>query len=515
MNEKKLSFAAVALSVSLAHSAFAQDATGGLASHGAVEIAVQNNPSLHIALLQETQAGYAVTAENALYDPIFDANGSVAHNRSPSLRGTDGTIVSTSDVVNLGASLTKTFATGTSVQAAVSGQRRVSASPPINNVGGTNAVGPAYSLVGQLTLTQPFLRGYGNALGLASLRVARFNRTAATLAAQQTGSQVLHDVLGAYWELWYASEVVRIDEASRDLAKALQNQADEQVKSGTLANVDALPYRTQTAQQEGLLDSANTDVRQKGISLALAIGRDAPAGSELKSVDTPPEVATEDLGERAVDEALAASYELKQLQLQLQIAQDQAKIAGDSLRPQLNLQAVVSAQGLGNRQVPPAFEQFGRMEAVSASVGLTFETPVTDTRRSAQVESALIGVHLAEKQIENLRLQLKSNLRSALAQHSAAARRLELALVTEKVAQDQADGVQGKFQAGTALAIEVQKASNDYQGAQLNVRRARVDLVESEIELLHQRGKLLDRYADVLKSYKPTALILKGANEPM
>jgi outer membrane protein TolC len=153
------------------------------------------------------------------------------------------------------------------------------------------------------------------------------------------------------------------------------------------------------------------------------------------------------------------------------------------------------------------------MEAVSAQVGLTFETPVTDTRRSAQVEQALLGVHIAQKQIEAARQQLRTDVESALAATSAAKRRLELALVTEKVAHDQAEGQRGKFLAGTALAIEVQQADDAHRQAQLRVQRARVDLVEGELNLLHLRGKLLERYADVLKSYQPTAQILKDAND--
>jgi outer membrane protein len=499
----------------VAQEASAQDAAGTLTSRAAVEIAVQNNPNLHVALLQILQARYSVSAEGALYDAIFDANASINHDLSPSLRGTDGTLVSTTDSINLGAQLTKTFSFGTVVQAGLTAQRLVRVSPPVGTVGGTTAVGPAYALNGTLSLTQPFLRGAGNGVGQASLRQARLNRTATTLAAQQAGSQVLHDVLTAYWELWYSAETVRIDQASRDLAKTLQEQADQQVRSGTLANVDALIYRTQVAQQEGNLVAAATDVRQRALTLALDIGQAEREGPDLSSADTPPDSSPDDIGERAVDEALAASYELKQLETQLKIAQDQASIAGDALRPQLNMNATLSSQGLGNREIPPAFDQFGRLQAWGAQVGLTFETPVTDTRRSAQVQGALIGAHIAEKQIEAARQQLRIDVRSALARRDAAKQRLELALITEKVAHDQADGQRGKFLAGTALAIEVQQADNSYQQAQLSTQRARVDVVEGDLDLLHLRGKLLERYADVLKSYKPTALILKGAEDPL
>lgn len=507
--------AALALCSALTRPVHAQDSSGGLTTQAAVEIAVKNNPNLHIALLQQEQARYSVLAEQALYDPVFNANASYAHNGSPTLRGTDGTVVTVSDITVLGAGLFKTFSTGTTVGASVTGQRRVSRSPPIGNVGGDTATGPAYSLIGTLTLSQPFLRGAWNTVGLASLRVARLNQTAAQLSALQTGSQILHDVLIDYWELWYSGEAVKIIEASRDLAKTLEEQAKEQVKSGTLANVDALPFATQLAEQEESMVQQLTDRRQRALALAQAIGRAERTGPDLMSSETPPDVEVDDRNTQAVEDALAASYELKQLQAQLEVAQYQAKIAGDALRPSLNLDASLSAQGLGNRAVSPAFEQFGKMDAVSAQVGLTFETPVTSARRSAQIQNALLTAHITEKQMESARQQLRTDVHSAIARRNAAKNRYELAQVTERVAGQLADGQRGKFLAGTALAIEVQKADDSHRQAQLRVTRARVDLIEGELDLLHLRGKLLERYADVLKQLKPTALMLNDAREPM
>src|SRR4051812_24898901 len=95
--------AALVACLALSRPAPAQEAVTDLTTQGAVELAVRNNPSLHIALLQQQQALYAVQAEEALYVPVFNANASYAHNGSPTLRGTDGTIVSVSDIAILGA----------------------------------------------------------------------------------------------------------------------------------------------------------------------------------------------------------------------------------------------------------------------------------------------------------------------------------------------------------------------------------------------------------------------------
>ena len=493
----------------------AQGATGLLTSQQAVELAVQHNPDLHIALLRESQARYEVTAEEALFVPVFSATAGFTHTRSPSLRGTNGTLVSTTNLYDLGVGLTKSFATGTFVQATVTGNRRTSLSPPVNNIGGENAVGPAYSLTGKLALTQPLLRGYGSTLGLASLRMARLNRTAELLAAQQFGSQLLHDVLTQYWELWFSTQAVRIKEASRDLAKQLQTQAEEQVKSGVLAKVDALPYYTQLAsQEEGVVNQA-LDAQNGSIALDQALGQADRVGPDLTPAEDPPDGTSDDTIEHALDDALAASYSIKQLQTQLQVAQEQAKIAGDSLRPRLDADAYVQAQGLGNRAVSPAFEQFGGLEAVSAHVGLTFETPLTDTRRSAQIQSALLGAHIAEKQIESARQALRAQVRTALLQRNAAKLSLAVALQTDQVASQQAEGQKGKFLAGTAVAADVKQAEDAHQQAQLSVERARVNIVRGELDLLHLRGKLLARYADVLRKVTPNVLTLDDAREPM
>ena len=517
MNEsKKIALTLGLLSASLlsAEPALAQGPTGVLTSQQAVELALQHNPDLHIALLREAQARFDVTAEEALYVPIFSASGGFTHTRSPSLRGTDGTLISTTNSYDLGVGLSKSFATGGLVSATLTGNRRTSESPPVGNIGGTNAVGPAYSLTGKLALTQPLLRGAGSTLGLASLRIARLNRTAEVLAAQQFGSQMLHDILTSYWELWYSTQAVRIKEASRDLAKQLQTQAEEQVKSGVLANVDALPYYTQLAsQEEGVVNQA-LEAQNGSIALDQALGQADRTGPDLTPVDNPPDVTVDD-GEHAMDDALAASYNIKQLQAQLQVVQEQAKIAGDSLRPRLDADAYLQAQGLGNHEVSPAFDQFGRMEAVSAHVGLTFETPLTDTRRSAQIESALLSAHIAEKQIESARQALRAQVRTALLRRNAAKLSLEVALRTEKVASQQAEGQKGKFLAGTAVAADVKQAEDAHQQAQLSVERARVNMVEGELDLLHLRGKLLARYADVLKKITPNVLTLDDAREPM
>jgi outer membrane protein len=337
-------------------------------------------------------------------------------------------------------------------------------------------------------------------VGQASLRQARLSLTADQLAAQAAASALLSQVVSAYWELWYSTEAVHINEASRELSRVQQEQARQQVESGALAPASALPYATQLAELEEAVLAARTDVRQRELSLAQLLGQSSSVGDSLAATDGP-QVPQEDEPAlpSAVNDALRTSYARKQLQTQLAIVKDQLKIAGDPLRPRLDLDAYVQAQGLGNQRVPPAFQQFGQMDAVSAHVGLTFEMPLTDTRRSSQIQAAQLAAHVAEKQLQENELALKSSVASAIAQRRAAREKLGLAGQTEKIARAQAEAERARFLAGGSIAITVQQAEDSYRQAQLRVQRARVDLVLADIALAELRGQLLTRYADAVQ----------------
>jgi len=508
MNSRYFAVCLSSVWLSLSASAFAQEPSS-LSERQAVVAAVAQNPTLHVALLRAQQSRYNLSAEQALYDPVLDANAGYTHLRTPSLvsrtvANDDGTMtvvpdtrVTGSDVFDVGAGITKPFAYGTVVGASVSGQRSSRASLEQAALFGAN--GPGYSIAARLSATQPLLRGFGTDLGLASLRQAKLTLSANQLAAQDAASQLLSQVVNAYWELWYATETVRINEASRELARVQQEQAKQQVDSGALAPASALPYATQVAELEETVLAAQTQVRQRELALWQLLGKPSGEGVSLRAADAPDLPRVDELSESsAVQDALKNSYVRRQLQTQLAIVKDQLKITGDPLRPRLDVDAYVQAQGLGNTRVPPAFEQFGKLDAVSAHVGLTFEMPLTDTRRSSQIQAAQLAAHVAEKQIEANELEIRSSVALAIAQRRAAHDKLELSTQTEKVAGQQAEAERARFLAGGSIAITGQQAEDAYRQAQLRVQRARVDLVLAELALLEIRGQLLARYSDAV-----------------
>jgi outer membrane protein TolC len=210
------------LALTLAPPLLAQTPDGAsraLTEQDAVATAVVKNPSLHVALLRASQSRLDVTAEDALYTPIFDASAGYTRARTPSLSGTDDVRFGTNDIVDLGVGLRKPFATGTIVSASLAGQRALRSSSVTQlldeNGSATTALacaaagtvcrdsvldvssGPGYSLVGRLSVTQPLLRGFGSELGRSSLRQAKLNLAASELALVSSRDRVLGGLVRA------------------------------------------------------------------------------------------------------------------------------------------------------------------------------------------------------------------------------------------------------------------------------------------------------------------------------
>jgi outer membrane protein TolC len=489
-----------------APAAKATAASEGLSELEAVQVLVEHNPNLHVALLQEARARASVRAEESLYVPVLSANAGVTQSRTASATR-DGTSFSKDNTVDVGVGVSQTLPYGTAFGLDVTGQRNIrwlSRNSQDALTVGSRINGPTYSGAAQLWISQPFLRGAGKDIGEAGLRQARLNRTAAVLDAQQTASELLQNALVDYWELWYKDESVRISEAARDLAREQERQALEQVASGAIAKSESLPYRTRHAEQKEAVVSATTDRLASAITLAAALGQPERGGSELRaSGPLPAEVEPTPSAARAIDEALSNSFQLKQLEVQMALATDQARIAGDSLRPRLNAEAYLQAQGRGYREVPPVFEQIGKLQGFSAHVGLTFETPLSDTRREAQIQNAKLAVHVGGKQIEATRQQLRAQVMASIANREAALSKLKYAQITERIAREQTEAERARFAAGASIALEVRQAEDSWSAAQLRLQRSKVDLVEADVKLLHLRGRLLDRYTAVLERLRP------------
>jgi outer membrane protein len=456
-----------------------------------VQRAVASNPGLRASLLEVERARLSVESEDARYTPSLIIDAGLTRSETPSLTST-GTRVAAGTTAQAGVAARKTFAFGTDLTLRLgSAFQRRDSGPVLEGFPPQPALGPGYGLNARLTLAQPLLRGAGRDVGEAALRAARLQRTAAELSRDRVASELLRDVLSAYWELWYASASLAIEERSRALSEQQRNEARARADTGSLAPASVLTFETALATRQESVLAARTDVERKRATLRQRIGDRAGALADpsADALPSPPEPRSD-----AHDAALDRSALVRERAAAVTLADTQARTASDPLRSRLDLEAYVQADGLGNDDVGEAAEGAVTGQAVSAHVGLVYETPFTSTRRNAEAARARIAVDTARAQLDEAKLAVASEIDVALAERKSGAERLALAEHTVEIAREQLKAEQARLATGASTPLTVVEAEEDLRSAELRVARARADLMQSSLTIDHLTGNLLARH---------------------
>jgi len=463
----------------------------------AVSTALRHNTTLRTALLQLSRARMSERSLEHRDDLLFTADAGFTHSENPILVS-DGVLTSLSDNAQAGVGLRKHLPWGTDLSLRLGSSVQHSNTDAIfaGATGMSRSLGPGYGLSARLTLAQPLMRGFGREVNDAALAGARADRTSAERARDRVASEQLRDVLTAYWNLWVADAALRIQEQSYELARRQRDQALARVRTGSLAGAASLAFETRLAVRAEDVLAARTELDRRRAELRQRLGLSARERIAERLQDDPPlpQPPPPDAQERA----LSASTPVREREAAIAAAELQARTAADPLRPRLDLEAYVQADGLGNQDVGAAAERLGTLGAVSAHVGVTYEMPFTGVRRQSEAARAALAVEVARSQLQELQQSLSAQVETALSQLSAGRERLLLAQQTEAIASNQLTAEQARLSAGASTELQVAQAEDDLRAARLRITRAKADLRVTAIGLQYLTGSLLTQYADEL-----------------
>ncbi|MFO0570647.1 MAG: TolC family protein [Polyangiaceae bacterium] len=456
----------------------------------AVREALAKNPNREASEIAVERARQNILVEEARYPYVFQADAGYTRSKVPRLGAGDTVSSSTSRTYTVGSALRRTFPFGTTAEVRLQGERFENESSAGGLAGGTST---GYGVSGRASVTHPLLRGAGTRVGEAELRTARVEKQASEKARDRQKSELVRDVVMAYWELWYADEATRIQRSALTLAKRQEADAKAKVAQGASAESDVLTFTSRVAELEESVVTADLGQRQRALELGRLMGSPDP-DRDLVTIASGPPAAGASATRADVEKALGStSVELAELEAQVRVARSRAEVAGESTRPRLDVEGYLESQGVSER-IPRAATRAGQMSWVTAHVGLVFELPLDDSRRNAEKRAALLSVRAAEQNLRAARDRITSEATLAVTNEKAASERVRLAERTLAVAEKAHAAEKARFELGQSLPIQVQQAEDDLRRAKLRVARARVDLVEEQTAVLHLAGRLLAEY---------------------
>lgn len=464
-----------------------------LGSRSVVTLALEQSATLEQAQLGSERANWLVHAEENRYQFILGADATYAQATNPRLQANNQLVSNTARSFNFGVGLSRTFSTGTFGEFRLEGERFANefsggfVNPILNQASG-------FGSRLRFTLRQPFLRGSGTQLGEVELHAAEANQKQMASTRDRTRSALVRDVLGAYYELWYADQALRIEFDARELAQFQESEALDNVRRGALAPADALTLSSRVAELDESVLSAEATRSTRLLELGRIVGGNLPDIHETAPLALDEPEARPLPTKAELKAALAQdSLELAELSAQVAAAKVRAEVAGDALRPRLDAEGSLSSYGLGDN-VGSAIERTGQFGWVTGQIGVTLELPLGDSRREATRAQALLDVRVAEANLRAAELELRARIETAELNARVAERRLTLAQKSREIAGDSRSAAEARFRLGAAIALQVREAEDTFRRAQLREARAKVDYVLKQLELEHVTGKLNTRY---------------------
>jgi len=329
-------------------------------------------------------------------------------------------------------------------------------------------------------------------LAMNVIDVAARRRYAAARAgievSQQERRRTENDVAAAVAALYVAvgRGSARIDEirADVDLFEKLRQLAADQKQAGIGTRLDTTRAEVQLARQQQSLLVATNERDLARLALLRAIGADLGAGIVLTDdwTKAAPPVP-------ALDQALAAAREsrpeLTLLAQQIRAAELNAEAARAERLP------TVGAQAQGT-------ESGNRVSDVlwSRTIGVAVNVPIFTGRRIearvAEAQAQREQLVLQQKETER---QVEQEVRRALLAMENARSRVELAVKSVQLAQDELEQASDRFKAGVASSIEVDNAQTSLAAARDTRIDALADEAQARFDLARATGQIRTLFA--------------------
>ena len=362
-----------------------------------------------------------------------------------------------------------------------------------NQRGSANRFTDNYATFGGLSVTQPLLRGFGFGATLATLRVAKANRSISDWQHRQTIIDTVTNVIFIYNNLQQARANVAIARLSRELAAQLLTENEKKIRVGATSDADVTQARARVANREENILFAERSVHDIENQLRQAIGEttfqtDAPP---LETVELAP--AADLTVDAMVD--VKKAYELRPdyqaARFGVTIDRANQSAAQNALLPRLDFVGSYGYAGL-DANFATARAQVRDEDARAYSAGVVVSVPLTFAAGRGRARAAKLTLRQSEADLVRLEQDIALSVATAAGQIETTKQRVAATRIAMDLAQQELTNEQKRFTAGTSSTFLVSNAQQDLSAAQSSYARAVADQRRAVADYERELGTTLE-----------------------
>ena len=462
--------------------------------------ALKHNLDISISRHTKESRQADITIEQAKFDPTLSMNGQFNRIVNPLNRpvlgatGPNLTGLTTFDQRSQSVTLdaTTNLLTGGNIDLNYSPSRT-----SVNqNLAGGFLFNPSYTGGLALTLTQPLLRNAGIDITKTFIHVAQNNAIVEEHVFRDRVLTVLATVEQTYWEVVFANENLKVEEAALKAAQELLASNRAKAKAGIMSLVDVLQAEAAVASRVEQVLVADKKIRDQEDQLRRLLN---PAEEDLRQDVrlTPldqPTVSLEPISlQEAIDIAIEQRPEIVQAKKNMESSDLNTQFAKNQLLPTLSFQGTMGLAGLGkdygdsvNRNLSGDYYNYG--------AGLVLSYPLGNRSAWSTYSKRQLEAKNAEASLVSVRQQIIVGVREAVRRVQTDFKRIETTRSAKIMAEKQLQAEQERLKVGLSTTRFVLDFQRDLATAQGNELRATVDYNKSLSNLARHKATTLDRY---------------------
>ena len=442
------------------------------------------------------------------FDPFLNVNGGVEHQTSPvanrQIYGVPSLQLNTGQVNAL---FTQAFPTGTSVNFSWSNSRQTTNSPYFN-------LSPTLSSTYRFQIQQELLAGFGFGPNLRYLRIARNNKKISDIAFKDQVIATVTQIENIYWDLVSAYEQTRVNEQSFNFAQQTFENAKKQLQLQSVPAMDVMRAEAEVSKRDQDLTVARTSLQLQETLMKNAITKtlDDPTLEAMPVIPTDQmQVASIETVQTIQDLISAAQHnrpELAESDIDLVNRQISRGAARNALLPSLSAVAFYSGSGLAG-PLNPVYNLGQNVSTVPVDfggallnafnntspdyyVGLNLNIPIRNRVAKADQYRSELEYRQAELRSEQLKKQVRIEVRNAQYALTQTAARVEAARKARDLAQRTFDITKKEQELGSGSSYQTLSAQRDLALAELDLVGATTTYEKARVELDRATGTTLD-----------------------
>jgi outer membrane protein TolC len=362
--------------------------------------------------------------------------------------------------------------------------------------GTSNGFADTYTTFAGVSITQPLLRDAGFGPTLTQIRLARTNVAMSEWDYRRAVTDVITQVIYAYSDLYFAQQLLRSAQRSRDAADQLHKDNERRRDVQAMSEFDVLSASARLAEREDSVLQAEFAVHAAKNALKQLISDERQPVLLAQDLTIEPLTAVASgAPDPAADfpAALEKRPDYRLAQLAIKSGDLNRRYALNQLLPHIDVNGSYGYNGIGSDFVTSRQDTRTR-DYPAYSAGVSVNIPLTSAAERGRYRASKLRLRQAELELQQLEQSIVVDLGNAAQQVESTRRRVAVTREARQLNESMLQAELKRLRAGTGSTFNVLYQQEHLTSAEINEALAQSEHSKALAEYDRRTGRTLEAY---------------------